>query len=141
MDSYISTQQGTIFQHVAVLIYVFEIDPAAALAGASAEKDSEREHDVSYYRACLAALRRHSPTAKVFVLVHKMDLVRKNRVEAFERRVKELEEESGSDMNVTAFGTSIWDESLYKVGQIILSVKCQLNWRLGMVTHRAYVDT
>ncbi|KAH7107634.1 Gtr1/RagA G protein conserved region-domain-containing protein [Auriculariales sp. MPI-PUGE-AT-0066] len=114
MDSYISTQQGTIFQHVAVLIYVFEVDPSTGIASATVEKDSEREHDVSYYRACLTALKKHSPGANIFVLIHKMDLVRKNRVEVFERRVKELEEESGPDVKVTAFGTSIWDESLYK---------------------------
>ncbi|EJD53178.1 hypothetical protein AURDEDRAFT_110906 [Auricularia subglabra TFB-10046 SS5] len=112
MDSYISSQQSTIFQHVAVLIYVFEVDPAAVL-GASAEKDKERERDVSYYRSCLAALAKYSPEAKIFVLMHKMDLVRKNRAEVFERRVKDLERDSDGTV-VTAFGTSIWDESLYK---------------------------
>ena len=137
MDSYISTQQGTIFQHVAVLIYVFEVDSAAGIASPNVEKDNEREHDVSYYRACLASLKRHSPTAKIFVLIHKMDLVRKNRPEVFERRVKELEEESGPDANVTAFGTSIWDESLYKVRSLVQNARLAKH-KTGMVSHRPH---
>lgn len=112
MDSYISSQQSTIFQHVAVLIYVFEVDPASSL-GASAEKDKERARDVAYYRSCLAALAKYSPDAKIFVLIHKMDLVRKNREEIFEKRVKDLERDSDGTA-ITTFGTSIWDESLYK---------------------------
>ncbi|KZV87411.1 Gtr1/RagA G protein, partial [Exidia glandulosa HHB12029] len=78
-----------------------------------AEKDKDRERDVSYYRSCLAALARYSPEARVFVLVHKMDLVREHRTEVFQKRVKELERESDG-VAITTFGTSIWDESLYK---------------------------
>ena len=69
---------------------------------------------VTYYRSCLGAIERCSPGAHIFVLIHKMDLVRRDREAIFERRVRELEGESGG-VQVTAFGTSIWDESLYKV--------------------------
>jgi len=112
MDSYLSSQQSTIFQHVAVLIYVFEAD--SNLSGPStAEKEKERERDVTYYKACLAATAKYSPDASIFVLIHKMDLVRSRRAEMFDKKVKDLQQDSNG-VSITAFGTSIWDESLYK---------------------------
>ncbi|KAI0301196.1 Gtr1/RagA G protein conserved region-domain-containing protein [Multifurca ochricompacta] len=101
MDSYLSTQRSTIFQHVGVLIYVFEI-------GA---RDTAK--DAVYYRDCLDALQKYSPDAAVFLLVHKMDLVVGDKATVFERRTRELEAESGT-VAVTVFGTSIYDETLYK---------------------------
>ena len=111
MDSYLSTQQSTIFQHVGVLIYVFEVE----------SRSSSR--DMEYYVECLNALRKYSPEAAVFLLVHKMDLVRAPREQVLERKKGELRAASG-EMNVSVFGTSIYDESLYKVSvQSIVFVK------------------
>ncbi|TFK54679.1 hypothetical protein OE88DRAFT_1653111 [Heliocybe sulcata] len=102
MDSYLSTQRATIFSHVGVLIYVFDAE------------SRERAKDLEYYRDCLDALRRYSSEARVFLLVHKMDLVREGeRKGELERKRRELVKES-SGMGVTVFGTSIYDESLYK---------------------------
>ncbi|KAH9028371.1 Gtr1/RagA G protein conserved region-domain-containing protein [Lactarius pseudohatsudake] len=101
MDSYLSTQRSTIFQHVWVLIYVFEV------GARDAAKDAE------YYRDCLDALQKYSPDAAVFLLVHKMDLVVGEKSAVLERRTRELQAESGS-VDVTVFGTSIYDETLYK---------------------------
>jgi Ras-related GTP-binding protein A/B len=56
MDSYPSTQRSTIFQHVGVLIYVFEA------SAHDAAKDAE------YYRDCLDALQKYSPEAAVLLL-------------------------------------------------------------------------
>lgn len=105
MDSYLSTQRSTIFQHVGVLIYVFEVE------------SRDMPKDLVYYRDCLEALRKYSPQANVFLLVHKMDLVggdEKGRRAMLEKKGRELRGESGG-MEVTVFGTSIYDESLYKV--------------------------
>jgi len=102
MDLYLSTQRSTIFQHVGVLIYVFEVSAHDATK------------DAAYYRDCLEALKRYSPEAAVFLLVHKMDLVAGDRAALLERRTRELQAESGS-VAVTVFGTSIHDETLYKV--------------------------
>jgi Ras-related GTP-binding protein A/B len=102
MDSYLSTQRSTIFQHVGVLIYVFEISTHDAVK------------DAAYYRDCLDALQRYSPEAAVFLLVHKMDLVPGDRAALLERRTRELQGESGT-VPITVFGTSIHDETLYKV--------------------------
>ncbi|KIP12344.1 hypothetical protein PHLGIDRAFT_62141 [Phlebiopsis gigantea 11061_1 CR5-6] len=101
MDSYLSTQQSTIFQHVGVLIYVFEVE----------SRSSSR--DLEYYAECLQALRKYSPNAAVFLLAHKMDLVRPPRGPVLERKAAELRQASG-DTEITVFGTSIYDESLYK---------------------------
>ncbi|KAH8099522.1 Gtr1/RagA G protein conserved region-domain-containing protein [Cristinia sonorae] len=102
MDSYLSTQQSTIFSHVGVLIYVFEVESRNMLK------------DLEYYTDCLRALRRYSPEANVFLLVHKMDLVRApQKRTVLDKKARELRQVSG-DMAVTVFGTSIYDESLYK---------------------------
>ena len=107
MDSYLSTQQFTIFQHVGVLIYVFEVESRSFA------------RDLEYYTECLQALRKYSPDAAVFLLVHKMDLVRPPRGPVLERKAAELRQASG-DTEITVFGTSIYDESLYKVCPIIV---------------------
>ncbi|KAA1469353.1 hypothetical protein DENSPDRAFT_857834 [Dentipellis sp. KUC8613] len=101
MDSYLTTQRSTMFQHVGVLIYVFEVE------------SRDMSKDLLYYRDCLDALRKYSPDAAVFLLVHKMDLVAADKRAALEKKRRELQHESG-DVPVTVFGTSIYDESLYK---------------------------
>jgi len=102
MDHYLTTQRSTIFQHVGVLIYVFDVE------------SRDREMDLQYYTDCLQSLTTYSPEAGVFVLVHKMDLVRGDKEAVFNKKKKELEEAAG-EVPITVFGTSIWDESLYKV--------------------------
>ncbi len=102
MDSYLSTQQSTIFQHVGVLIYVFEVESRSVV------------RDLEYYAECLYALKKYSPEAAVFLLVHKMDLVRAPKEAVLEKKTVELKQASG-DTEITVFGTSIYDESLYKV--------------------------
>jgi Ras-related GTP-binding protein A/B len=102
MDSYLSTQRSTIFQHVAVLIYVFDVETR------------EISKDLEYYRDCLDGLKKYSPDAKVFLLIHKMDLVRREHAEVLEKRKAALYQHS-SGTEITVFGTSIYNESLYKV--------------------------
>ena len=106
MDSYLTTQRSTIFQHVGVLIYVFEVGTRDAAKAAE------------YYRDCLDALQKYSPEAAVFLLVHKMDLAG-DRTAVLERRTRELQTESGT-VPVTVFGTSIYDETLYKARCFLL---------------------
>ncbi|KZS90038.1 hypothetical protein SISNIDRAFT_431597, partial [Sistotremastrum niveocremeum HHB9708] len=101
MDSYLTTQRSTIFKDVGVLIYVLDVE------------SRETEKDIHYYNEVLAAVAKESEGAGVFVLVHKMDLVRGNREVAFDRKKRELLERT-KDIPITIFGTSIYDESLYK---------------------------
>jgi Ras-related GTP-binding protein A/B len=101
MDAYLSSQRSTIFQQVGVLIYVFDVE------------SREMNKDLEYYRDCLEGLHQYSPEAAVFLLVHKMDLVRGNK-EIYEKKKAELLSATGG-ASVNVFGTSIHDESLYKV--------------------------
>lgn len=102
MDSYLSTQRSTIFSHAGVMIYVFDVE------------SREMAKDLEYYRDCLDGLSQFSHDASVFLLVHKMDLVRESeRSVIFQRKVAELEKASG-DFPIKVLGTSIYDETLYK---------------------------
>ncbi|ESK91417.1 ras-related gtp binding a [Moniliophthora roreri MCA 2997] len=107
MDSYLSTQRPTIFQQVGVMIYVFDVETR------------EMNKDLEYYRDCLDGLKQYSPDAAVFLLVHKMDLVREPKTVLFEKKYRELQQASG-DTVITVFGTSIYDESLYKAWSSIV---------------------
>lgn len=83
------------------MIYVFDIESA------------EAEKDMEYYRDCLDGLRYYSPDAAIFLLLHKMDLVREPQ-QLLEKKRLELEEASG-DVAISVFGTTIFDQTLYKV--------------------------
>ncbi|KAG6844131.1 hypothetical protein H0H87_009518 [Tephrocybe sp. NHM501043] len=107
MDSYLTTQRSTIFQHVGVMIYVFDIESQGM------------GKDLEYYRDCIEGLKQFSPEAAVFLLVHKMDLAREPKSAVFDKKKKELEDASGDGV-VTVFGTSIYDESLYKAWSSIV---------------------
>lgn len=63
MDNYFASQRDQIFRHVAVLIFVFDVS------------STEFEKDVLYYQSSLEAIMDHSKDARVFCLVHKMDLL------------------------------------------------------------------
>lgn len=106
LDSYLSSQRNTIFRDVGVLIYVFDVD----------SRDVDR--DVGYYIQCLEACRKNSPEAEIFVLIHKMDLVKRNRARVFDQKKAFLDQYSG-DTPIRMYGTSIWDESLYKVRSLL----------------------
>ena len=72
--------------------------------------------------SCINSLAQFSKNAKVFVLVHKMDLVPDDRkVEVFESRKKQLEEKAAGKFKIECFATSIWEISLYKAWTSIVS--------------------
>ncbi|PAV23817.1 ras-related gtp binding a [Pyrrhoderma noxium] len=101
MESYLAGQSSTIFQNVGVLIYVFDVE------------SGEMDKDIQYYSDCLDALQKYSPEASMFLLIHKLDLVRNSRKSVLEKKTKEIQDAIG-DVAITVFGTSIYDESLYK---------------------------
>ena len=69
MENYFASQRDNIFRNVEVLIYVFDVE------------SRELEKDMHYYQSCLEAILQNSPEAKVFCLVHKMDLVQDDQRE------------------------------------------------------------
>lgn len=113
IDNYFTTQRDHLFRMVEVLIHVFDVESRSV------------KKDVETFTKCLKHLREFSPDAKVFVLVHKMDLVlQEKRPEVFEEMMKYLEEHSKPyGYKLTGFPTSIWDESLFKAWS---SIVCSL---------------
>ena len=102
MENYFASQREHIFRNVEVLIYVFDIE------------SREHQKDLRHYRSSLEAILENSKDAKVFCLIHKMDLVpEEQREEAFLKKQAELQELS-LPLRITCFATSIWDETLYK---------------------------
>lgn len=108
MENYFDSQRDNIFQNVQVLIYVFDVE------------SRELEKDMHYYQSCLEAILHNSPSAKIFCLIHKMDLVPDDqRDEIFKERQDDLERLS-KPLECTCFRTSIWDETLYKAWSSIV---------------------
>ena len=67
MENYFTSQRDNIFRNVEVLIYVFDVE------------SRELDKDMHYYQSCLEAILNNSPEAKVFCLVHKMDLIQEDQ--------------------------------------------------------------
>lgn len=108
MENYIFSQRDHIFRNVEVLIYVFDVE------------SREYEKDIGQYQACLEAISQHSKDAKVFCLIHKMDLVQDDQREVlFRSREADLKRRS-TPLQITVFATSIWDETLYKAWSAIV---------------------
>ena len=100
-----------IFRNVEVLIYVFDVE------------SRELDKDLHYYQSCLEAIIQSSPKAKIFCLIHKMDLIEEDQRELiFKERCKQLEKLS-LPLDCKCFSTSIWDETLYKVCMQKISLK------------------
>jgi hypothetical protein len=63
----------------------------------------------------LEAVREFSPDVKIFVLIHKIDLIKEEKREIVCAEKIAYIQKLTSPLNMTAFKTSIWDETLYKV--------------------------
>lgn len=108
LESYLTTQRDHIFRNVEVLIYVFDIE------------SREHQKDMKNYKSCIEAISQNSKDAKVFCLVHKMDLVPEDQRDTLFKQ-KELEIKQNSlPLKPTCFRTSIWDETLYKAWSSIV---------------------
>jgi len=108
MENYFASQRDHIFRNVEVLIYVFDVH------------SQNHRKDIQQFQSCLEALLENSKEAKIFCLIHKMDLVPEERREELflERKEECLSLSKGLD--VTCFRTSIWDETLYKAWSAIV---------------------
>ena len=63
MESYFTSQRDKAFCNVEVVICVFDVESRYI------------ESDMHYYQSCLEAILHNSSKAKVFCLLHKMDLI------------------------------------------------------------------
>ena len=111
-ESYFERDRETIFRSVELLIYVFDIE------------SDQPEKDFDHFCGVLEAIEENSPDARIFILIHKMDLVAQEDREAILEDRKSLIEESCRSCgveNFSCFGTSIWDETLYKAWSEIVT--------------------
>ncbi|KAJ1677133.1 hypothetical protein EV182_006807, partial [Spiromyces aspiralis] len=108
MEGYTGNRRDYVFSGVEVLIYVFDV-----------ESDS-RENDFQVFKECLDNLAEFSPAAKVFCLIHKIDLVRpsdKARViEEYKEDLTPLLEGFYHEF----FATTIWNFTLYQAWSCIV---------------------
>lgn len=107
VESYLTNQRSHVFTSVAVLIFVFDIS------------SKEAAIDMLSFGSTIRALHEFSPNSKIFVLVHKMDLVPSHdRSKTFQNRTAEIrstcEGEGFLGQQVEFWATSIWDQSLYR---------------------------
>lgn len=102
MENYFASQRDNIFRNVEVLIYVFDVE------------SRELDKDMHYYQSCLEAILQNSPEAKIFCLVHKMDLVQEDQRDYIFREREEDLKRLSLPLECTCFRTSIWDETLYR---------------------------
>ncbi|TGZ83762.1 hypothetical protein EX30DRAFT_302283 [Ascodesmis nigricans] len=102
MEKYLTTDRQLIFEHVQVLIYVFNVD------------SPDFTKDLRDYSIVLQALQEYSPNATIFALIHKMDLVQANvRDRLLQERTLSIHAASAG-LKHEIFGTTIWDQTLYK---------------------------
>ncbi|KAI0471473.1 Gtr1/RagA G protein conserved region-domain-containing protein [Xylariaceae sp. FL0804] len=120
MENYLTQQRVHVFSNVGVLIYVFDIE----------SRDVDR--DMATYVSIISALVQFSPQARIYVLVHKMDLITLHAREAvFVDRVRLVRQKTqefvqaaqqypSAELDLIPFATSIWDQSLYKAWASII---------------------
>jgi len=82
MENYFASQRDNIFRNVEVLIYVFDVE------------SRELDKDMHYYQSCLEAILQNSPEARIFCLVHKMDLVQEDQRDLVSEAVIGMRSES-----------------------------------------------
>lgn len=113
MENYMRAQRDQIFKNVQVLIYVFDVE------------SREVDKDYRNYQSCLEALLQNSSNARVFCLIHKMDLIQEDsREKVFKDKsddIIQISKAVGWDTSyLECFRSSIWDETLYKAWSAIV---------------------
>ena len=119
-ENYLTSQRHSVFSEVGVLIYVFDVE-SREFDG----REGQNFRDLNTYNAVIKALEEFSPQAHVFTLVHKMDLVQsEHRERVLQDKTDAIRERSERFRNdVQTYGTSIWDQTLYKAwGMIVHSL-------------------
>lgn len=107
VESYLTNQRSHVFSSVAVLIFVFDVS------------SKEIASDMLSFASTIRALQEFSPQSKIFVLIHKMDLIRPDQKSTiYQQRMKEIrstcQDEGFLGQQVDFCPSSIWDQSLYR---------------------------
>ncbi|KAI4250029.1 MAG: hypothetical protein LQ352_005432 [Teloschistes flavicans] len=121
-ESYLTSQKSYVFSDVGMLIYVFDVE-SSDFSTHGTHGSSDR--DLQTYASITSALGEYSPRARIFTLVHKMDLVATEYREAVldSRSIAILTRSGIFKSTIGIYATSIWDETLYKAwGGIVNSL-------------------
>lgn len=105
MNEYIKSYPQRVFNNTETLLYVLDIS------------SDTRDDDLEYFYLIVEKLLEFSKNAKIFVLIHKMDLIPiKNQDKAFTDFIEEIQNKSDLLKNniLEYFPTSVYNESLYK---------------------------
>jgi len=123
MENYFESQRETIFQNAEVLIYVLSaVNDNKKSTPAEMSKDFKSK-DLQYFHHAMESLRQFSPSARVFCLIHKLDLVHESKREEVLRNFERDLISIAPGLDIQIFGTSIWDETLFKAwSQIIYTL-------------------
>lgn len=94
------------------MIYVFDVN-------------SVESGELTMFAQTVEQLEKFSPDAKLFVLIHKMDLISSSkRQEVFEEKKRLISKHVGKYIEVSDyFATSIWDVTLYNVAKSSLGME------------------
>eukprot|EP01126_Amoeba_proteus_P017840 TRINITY_DN1877_c0_g1_i8.p1 TRINITY_DN1877_c0_g1~~TRINITY_DN1877_c0_g1_i8.p1 ORF type:complete len:216 (+),score=32.46 TRINITY_DN1877_c0_g1_i8:74-721(+) len=107
-EDYFTSQREHIFSNVEVLLYIFDIT------------SETNEIDLEFYQETLRAIHEYSRDAKIFCLVHKMDLVKAYEPDDLFKAKRAQLKSLTLPLKMVAFPTSIWDETLYKAWSCIV---------------------
>ncbi|KAM0755508.1 hypothetical protein T439DRAFT_307924 [Meredithblackwellia eburnea MCA 4105] len=147
MDQHLTSQSSTIFRSVHSLIYIFDAESPELLSsdthyflkclGALRDQNpiSQSPHPplptaTEGGSGTVTPSGDGTPTASsggptVFVLLHKMDLVPENlqagKLAEFEQEVSKRAADAGWKGELKFFGTSIWNETLYKAWSVVVA--------------------
>eukprot|EP00928_Gymnodinium_smaydae_P080971 TRINITY_DN64560_c0_g1_i1.p1 TRINITY_DN64560_c0_g1~~TRINITY_DN64560_c0_g1_i1.p1 ORF type:complete len:358 (+),score=88.15 TRINITY_DN64560_c0_g1_i1:100-1074(+) len=138
MENYFESQRENIFQNAEVLIYVL-----VAVADKRERRDnegragqSEMSKELLYFGHAMESLKTFSSTARVFCLIHKLDLLPESKRDEVTRRFTEELTTAANGVDITCFATSIWDESLFKAwSQIVHSLIPDVNKLEAQLSH------
>jgi len=102
LKSYFTTERELIFSNVSVLIFVLDVMSTSV------------DEDLEEYRRCVKHLGMYSKQARLFCLIHKMDLIPKeDRKKILDGISTQLKKDS-LPFKPSCYQTSIWEETLYK---------------------------
>lgn len=119
-------EKQKVFSGVGVLLYVFDVESREfETTTTNNGPSSSSSKDLDTYATIIQALSECSPHARVFALVHKMDLVQSEYKErVLHDKTTAIFARSGRfQRTIRTYGTSIWDQTLYKAwGMIVHSL-------------------
>lgn len=108
MENYFGSHKEDIFKNVTTMIYVFDLNSAS------------EETDYEDYVKCVEFLRECSRNARIYILFHKLDLIPADQRERLVEYKRGYVQKISEPFQITAFGTSIWYDSLYKAWSTIV---------------------